>query len=113
MQFGNTPFLSWHVDGDKAWIDFLFVPRHQRRKGYGTGMLNQLVAELPPCIRVVTVLSVQLDDEFSTLFWRKMGFEPVDDFSELLVGSFMQRPLVTRQPAAMVPSSVSECLHSS
>ncbi|MCX6954656.1 MAG: GNAT family N-acetyltransferase [Verrucomicrobia bacterium] len=112
MQFGQTPFLSWHVDGDKAWIDFLFVPRHQRRKGYGTDMLNKLVAELPPGIRVVTVLSAQLDDEFSPLFWRKSGFEPVDDFGELLLGSFMQRPLGPRPSAPARPSSVFACTHS-
>lgn len=113
MQLNETPFLSWHVDGDKAWIDFLFVPRHRRRRGCGTGMLNKLVAELPPSVRLLTVLSVQLDDEFSTLFWRKMGFEPVDDFGELLVGSFMQRPLVRRPSGAVMAVGVCGGAHSS
>ncbi|MCX6952960.1 MAG: hypothetical protein NTV51_12460 [Verrucomicrobia bacterium] len=79
MHLGQTPFLSWHVDGDKAWIDFL---------------------------------SAQLDDEFSPLFWRKRGFAPVDDFGELLLGSFMQRSLVRHRSAAVVPGAGCDGAHS-
>lgn len=89
----NTPFLAWHVDGATAWIDVLFIPRAQRRHGFGRRLVNELVSRLPPTVREVEVLSAQIDDEFSTPFWQKLGFEPDDQFEELMSGIYLRRHL--------------------
>lgn len=103
MIMGDTPFLASHVDGDTAWLDFLFVPRALRHQGYGTRIFNEWLKRLPEVVRRVEVLAVDLDGEHSAGFWRRMGFEPETEFEfgELLNGSYMERWLrpPTRDPA--------------
>jgi hypothetical protein len=99
MMLGNTPFLSSHLYGDTAWVDVLFIPREQHRKGYGRAIFEAWAAKLPSSIRKIQLLAIDLDDGSPLEFWLKMGFE-VDgaDFPERFAGSFMvkQVPVADR-----------------
>jgi GNAT superfamily N-acetyltransferase len=99
MYLGNTPFISWHREGDTAWIDLLFVPRDKRRKGYGRSMVAAVIEKLPEEVCGVEVLSTQLDDEFTTGFWEKLGFEPEIEFGELFNGTYLRKALARLRAA--------------
>ena len=90
MILRNTPFLSSHLCGDTAWVDFLFVPRELQRKGQGRKIFEGWTAGLPATVRRIQLLALELDGESPLGFWLKMGFEAdAADFAELFTGTYM------------------------
>jgi hypothetical protein len=90
MILGNTAFLSAHLNGDTAWVDVLFVPREQHRRGQGRAIYEGWAAKLPATIRKIQLLAVDLDDESPVGFWVKMGFEMDEaDFPGQFAGAYM------------------------
>jgi hypothetical protein len=90
MILGNTPFISTHLNGDTAWVDVLFVPRDQHRRGQGRAIFEAWTSTLPATIRKIQLLAIDLDCGSPLGFWEKMGFEVEGaDFPEQFPGSYM------------------------
>jgi GNAT superfamily N-acetyltransferase len=109
MLLGNTPFMATHVSGDTAWVDPLFVPRDQRNRGWGRRMFAAWVAQLPPFVRKIELLAVDLDGGSPIGFWRKLGFDVEEaEFEEVPeTGCYMVKPAseaVRSTPSASLPS---------
>lgn len=79
MMLGETPFMATHLSGDTAWVDVLFVPYGHRRAGRGRTMFERWEHALPPKVANISVLAVVLDGESPIGFWKKMGFEVVEE----------------------------------
>jgi len=94
MKLGCAPFLATQVRGDTAWVGLLYVPAEMRRRGLGRAMFERWARTIPPDVRHIKLLAVNLDGEYPTGFWRKLGFEPADDeCGELEIATgYMVRP---------------------
>ncbi|PTY05553.1 hypothetical protein DB347_14355 [Opitutaceae bacterium EW11] len=91
--------MATHLSGDTAWVDVLFVPRDQRRNGWGRRMFLRWARALPEEIKKIQLLAVDLDGGSPLGFWTKMGFEVEDqDFPDLPeTGCYMIRPAHEQQ----------------
>jgi len=84
MLLGNTPFLASHLSGDTAWVDVLFVPQEQRRRGWGTRLFADWAKTLPTDVKHIELLAVDLGGGSPVRFWSKLGFEIEDqDFPDV------------------------------
>lgn len=97
MQLGTAPFLATRIDGDRAWVSLIYVPRPMRRRGLGRQMFERWARTIPPEVSEIKVLAAEIDDEQPFGFWVKMGFQ-ADDTPEDFIAfpSFLSRPVQRR-----------------
>ena len=94
MILKNAPFLSTHVYGDTAWVDVLFIPPAQRRRGHGRKIFAAWSEQLPATVEKIRLLAVDLDGGPPHGFWAKMGFEADEtDLPDQFAASYMIKRL--------------------
>jgi len=79
MTFGSVPFLSGRVQGEVAWITWLYVPVALRRRGLGRRMVEDWQAHLPCAVKEVRLVPGEIDCMDPTPFWEKLGFHDAED----------------------------------
>jgi len=69
--------FNWHLSGDgtTAYIDWMQVPRSQRRQGVGSRAYAEWESQLPPSVRVIRLMAADAGDGPSDEFWKSLGFD--------------------------------------
>jgi GNAT superfamily N-acetyltransferase len=94
MKLESTPFLATEVRGDTAWVGILYVPVDMRRHGLGRALFERWLRTIPTDVCQIRLFSVNLDGEYPTGFWKKLGFEIEGEFSETEIATcYMIRPV--------------------
>ena len=69
--------IDWHLseDGTVAYLDWIAVPRDERRQGRGTAAYQQWERSLPGSVKTVRLMAADAGDGPSDEFWKAMGFD--------------------------------------
>jgi ribosomal protein S18 acetylase RimI-like enzyme len=78
-------FITYYTkDNEDGWIDQIGIDHNQRKKGYGTLLMNHAMTELRQFGKSKIKLHVKKENEPAQKLYQKLGFvqnhdEPVDD----------------------------------
>lgn len=80
-------FVVYNVEGRVCMIDLLFTEKEYRRQGSGIALMDQLVASLPPQVKMLgcEVDTSAKDGLNSYAAVRSYGFEPLNTRGSFIV----------------------------